>query len=322
MSALLVCAGGSRTSPIRFDGKLAANSQLAMPEPGRWGGACARVTQQRAASHRVTYEANHQLIDRISHRTARQHLLSTDDASEFRSFVWERLLAADPLARFGQRCSLSTFLTVVIRNYCRDFRNQRWGKWRPSAAARRLGAVALRLESLIARDGHTFEEAVQIIQTNDRTEIGRPDLEAIHRRLPMRSRLRFVTDELLVDAPVASADADAPLERERQLAMAARLRRALGSALELLDAEDRVIIKLLFEEGLTVAQVAQAMHLPQKPLYRRRDDLLRRLKTHLQESGIAAEYVDAAIGGFDADAEANGSPEPSTASTRAVRSGM
>ena len=40
-----------------------------------------------------------------------------------------------------------------------DWRNARWGKWRPSAEARRQGALATHLERLMRRDGLTFEEA-------------------------------------------------------------------------------------------------------------------------------------------------------------------
>ena len=318
MNALVDCVGVARASAIEFDGKLGADSP-AEPERGRWGGTRTRVTEQKAASPGDRYEANRQLIDGVINGTARHYRLSADDASEFRSYVWERMLAGNPLARFAQRCSLNTFLTIVIRNYCRDFRNSRWGKWRSSLAARRLGTVALRLETLLARDGHSFEEAVQIIQTNDRSEISRRDLEDIHVRLPRRVRVRLVSDEVLLETAVSSADADATVTRNSQLEKAGQLRRALKSALDRLDPEDRIIIKLIFEEGFTVAQVAGAMHLPQKSLYRRRDELLMRLKAHLEQSGIAPEDVEAAVGGFDADSGAEESARPSTRPTGNAR---
>ncbi len=61
---------------------------------------------------------------------------------------------------------------------------------------------------------------------------------------------------------------------------------ALEGALGKLDAEDRVILRMRFEDGFTVADVARALDLRQKPLYRRVEGLLRRLRRELEGRGM------------------------------------
>ena len=101
-------------------------------------------------------EVNHQqllldnldLVERLVRFTARRHHLSFTDAEEFASIVRLKLVENDfaILRKFEGRSLLSTYLTVVIERLCHDFSIARWGKWRPSAAARRQGDVAMLLE--------------------------------------------------------------------------------------------------------------------------------------------------------------------------------
>jgi RNA polymerase sigma factor (sigma-70 family) len=254
---------------------------------------------QHPAHPETLYETHRLLIDQIIAGAVRQHHLTADDAAEFRSYAWEHLLAADPLERFEQRCSLRTFLTIVIRNYYRDFRNHQWGKWRPSMEARRIGPVALRLETLVARDGYSFDEAVEILRTNEQTPLTRQELERIHARLPLRVKNRLVPDDELGEIPAPPADLDGRLEQHREHALASRLRNALAAALEELTPQERMILKLLFESGFTIARVAAAMNLPQKPLYRQRDRVLALLRTKLADAGVQPEEVEPLIGRLD-----------------------
>ena len=74
--------------------------------------------------------------------TCRVHRLAPDAASEFRSWATVRLLDHDQavLRKFQGRSSLRTFLITVVQRLFLDWRNAEWGKWRPTADARRLGA--------------------------------------------------------------------------------------------------------------------------------------------------------------------------------------
>ena len=68
------------------------------------------------------------------------------------------------IRKFRGESSLGTYLTVVVAMLVRDYRVQRWGRWRPSAAARRLGDVAVRLETLVRRNGQAVHEAAETLR--------------------------------------------------------------------------------------------------------------------------------------------------------------
>jgi RNA polymerase sigma factor (sigma-70 family) len=67
----------------------------------------------------------------------------------------------------------------------------------------------------------------------------------------------------------------------------AMLDAALARALGQLSAEDHVIVRLRFWEGLTVADIARALGLAQKALYRRLDRALATLRARLERDGVS-----------------------------------
>ncbi len=56
-----------------------------------------------------------------------------------------------------------------------------------------------------------------------------------------------------------------------------------------LRAEDRLLLKLRFESGLTVPQIAKSLRKRPKALYRRFDRLIRRLRQELAAAGLKPE---------------------------------
>ena len=78
-------------------------------------------------------------------------------------------------------------------------------------------------------------------------------------------------------------------ERETQVrAATGAVRRAVAR----LDPEDRLIVQMRFFEGFTIAQVARALGVEQKPLYARLRRILDSLARHLATEGIRAESVE------------------------------
>jgi len=97
------------------------------------------------------------------------------------------------------------------------------------------------------------------------------------------------------DEPTTGPAADPAVAREDQAA-ANRIKIALESALEKLETQDRLIVRLHFFEGLTVASVASVLGLPQKPLYRRIDRVLASLRVQLESAGVDPKRIPALIG--------------------------
>src|SRR5262245_35631831 len=232
-------------------------------------------------------------INRIASSLCRRNGVLGDDAEDFASEVRLRLLEDDyaVIRKHRGDSSITTFLTVVISNLFRDYRIKMWGKWRPSAEARRLGETAVLLETAMHRDGLSFDEACTWLEQTARGETDRKKLREIIQKLPRRTPRRIEGDEALAEVP-ASAEANGHLmesEREAQLAV---VQRTMARTIAALDSEDQLIIRLRFFEGFSIADVARGLGLPQKPLYARIGRLLQTLSAALAKEGLSAESLD------------------------------
>jgi RNA polymerase sigma factor (sigma-70 family) len=232
------------------------------------------------------------LIEAVVAVIARRHHLSPEDADDFGSVVKLKLLESEcaVLRKFANRSSVRTYLTVVIQRMFLDHRIRAWGKWRPSAGARRAGPVAILLERLTTRDGHSFENACSIMQVTHQVKWERRQLEELYARLPARVRRQMVSDaalETLADPGDLERDAivDELGTRHR------RIGEYLGRLVEDLPPEDRLVLRLKFAEGLTLAAVARATGLPQRLLYPKMDRLLRDLRLRLEQCGFTGADV-------------------------------
>lgn len=243
------------------------------------------------------------MIEGLLRRVAARRCLSADEAEDFSSWARVKLLEDDCaiLGKFRGRSSLKTFLVTVLQNLFRDYRIAKWGKWRPSAKAKRLGVDAVRLETLLYRDGLSFDEAAEILRRNHGVSASIAELAELAGELPPRMPRRTVGEgalgtlaelaELAEDGGV-----DARVRDEERWAAAERTEEGLGGALRGLDPEDRLILKMRFEDGLTVATIARTLGLDQKPLYRRIERCLSALRAGLEQRGVAAETVTELLG--------------------------
>lgn len=239
---------------------------------------------------------NLSVVERIAAAICRRHGLSPEDAEDFTASVKARLVEDDyvVLRKFRGESSLATYLAVVVAMLFRDYRTRHWGRWRPSAVAQSLGPAAVRLETLVYRDGYSLDQATAVLRSaGPGAGIGAGDLSpralsALYARLPARGPMRPVDvgpEPLLTAVGVAGAD-DLLLAHlaaeERQ-----RLEGAVQGALEQLPAEDRLIVRMRYWEGLRIADIARALQLPQKALYRRVERALIELRRHLESSGVS-----------------------------------
>jgi RNA polymerase sigma factor (sigma-70 family) len=233
------------------------------------------------------------LAERVITFVCRRHHLSPDEADEFAGVVRLKLVEHQysVFRAFEGRSSIQTYLTVVIQRLFLDFRISRWGKWRPSAEARRQGPTAILLERLTSRDGLSFGEACEVMRTNHGVTLSDAELEATRAVLPHRSRRRTITDEVLEQIPGHEPDGETIVLHHEAVAKGARGYVVLGQALSDLPGQDRLIIRLRFENGLQVSQIARLLRVDQKQLYRRIDAILRGLRSAMESKGISQEEV-------------------------------
>lgn len=245
-------------------------------------------------------------VERVVGVVCRHHHLPTEDAKDFASTVHLKLIEDDygVLRKFRGTSEMSTFLTVVIKRLFLDYCNHLWGKWRPSKAAERLGPLAIWLEKLLVRDGYTLTEACRILQISHKVETSGAELEALAARLPMRVRHGREDEDKLASVPAGeSSRADRRIWRQEHGAIRDKVLTSLDEALAELPAEDRLIIKMRTE--LPVVEIARALGLEVRPLYRRIERIHAALQAKLQRAGIRREDVREFFG---LDLEEGGEP--------------
>lgn len=237
-----------------------------------------------------TFLENLRTIEKIASFVARRNHLNTDDSGEFVQEVRVRLLDDDYaiIRKFEGRSEFSTYLTTVIKRLFQAWRTELWGKWRPSAEARRLGDKAVALERLLTRDGYTFAEAVSELTTPPNSPFSVSELEAIYVRLPLRNpRPMLVSDEVTPEGMIAiDADADDRVEMHERECLARKIADAMDRLIETLNPEDRLILQLRFWQALKAPEIAQRCDMDQKKVYKRLDRLFPAMRHVLEQAGI------------------------------------
>jgi RNA polymerase sigma factor (sigma-70 family) len=238
------------------------------------------------------FRQNLPVIEQIASSVCRRNGVHEHEAEDFASDMRLKLCEDNfaVIRKFQGKSSFTTYLTVVITKGFLDHRRRTWGKWTPSSRAKRLGATAVLLEKLVYRDGCTFDTACQILEHKHGVTANRKELQSILGQLPRRAPRRFEGDAGLDTLPAAER-ADAPVlgdEHEKRLAAAEE---ALRRGLAQLTDEDRAIIRMLYYEGLSVAEVSRALRLEQMRLYPRVRQLLATLRKTLTSQGISPELL-------------------------------
>jgi RNA polymerase sigma factor (sigma-70 family) len=238
------------------------------------------------------------LIERILRALCVRNGFHGDDADDACSWVKLRLIENDygVLAKFRGESSLANYLAVVLAMQVREYRVSQWGRWRPSAAAQARGAIAVRLETLTRRDGLSVQQAAEMMRTGRETEMSVGDLARLAAELPNRvaPRPHLVNADTV---PPAADDRQADSEVLQQQADRehATIRTVLSKALAGLEPEEQVILRMRFWHGLSIADIARGLSRPAKPLYRKMEKLLFKLRDSLEAAGISGERFRALL---------------------------
>lgn len=237
------------------------------------------------------------LIDHIVRTTGRRRHLSTAEQEDLGGFVRLRLLDDDyaVLRKFQNRSSLKTYLAMVIERLSLDFCVERWGRWRPSAVAERLGPAAVLLERLTNRDGHTLEEATEIMQTNHALALSPRQVRDIWEQLPARIRTQEVGEEAAASVS-SNQTSESNVDDAQQRASINRLERTLQSALDAIPAQDRVVLALRFDQDLSMVEIATLTGSSVPTLHRRLDRTIKDLRRAFTTAGFDPREVSNLLG--------------------------
>jgi RNA polymerase sigma factor (sigma-70 family) len=237
--------------------------------------------------------AYQQWIEKVAEITCRRNSVWGEDARDFASLALMKVIENDyaVLRKFRGECDMKTYLASVVVRRFHEWTRERWGRWRHSAHAERLGQPAKDLEALVYRDGHPLHEAIEILRTSGKTSATAAELGRLFAQIPRHEPRPGSAGSGPLEALAAPGRAD-----ERVIAAEAHERcrevmRALLRALATLDPDDQVLVRGRFGEGRSVADIARALRREQAPLYRRSDQLRKELRRKLEAAGVRQEDV-------------------------------
>jgi RNA polymerase sigma factor (sigma-70 family) len=229
------------------------------------------------------------LIDRITRSICRRSGIDHSESEDFASVVRLKLVENDYAAirSFEGRCSLSTWLMVLARRVLLDYRNHRWGKWRPSAEATRLGGAATLVERVVRRDGGSIEDAARLIREEQSIEMSEAEIEGLLARLPARTpRPHEEPLGVAAEGRDPSLDPEAAVLSAEAGRLSQHASRILSERLARLDAEDRLLVRMRFFDGLPVPRIARATGTDQRRLYHRISKIGDELRIALEQGGV------------------------------------
>jgi RNA polymerase sigma factor (sigma-70 family) len=247
------------------------------------------------------------LVEQLCRFFCRGSRMVAEDVDDFLSEARLHLIEDDyrVLRRFEGRCSLATFLAMTIQHLLFDYRARRWGRFRPSQAARRLGPLGLRLETLVLRDRKSPAEAADALAAEGYA-VTPGDAERLAAQFPKRSprALEVGMDDVDDRDPGLAAgteSADAGVAGRERLAVSRTIDDAMRVAMQDLPAEDRTILRLHFDAGMSVADIARSLGLESRPLYRRLSRICGVLRERLFAAGVSGSDVTDLVGRADSD---------------------
>ena len=243
------------------------------------------------------FETNLALIDRAIATVCRRARLSPADAEDFASSVKVALIENDyaVLRKYAGRSSFEGYVAVVVQNFLHDQRTHAFGRWRPSREAERHGDAGVLLETLLHRDQRSLDEALPIVQGLDAT-LTRERAAAMAEHFPARvARPRAVALDDDVDF-AASEAADVRVVEADRRRLAGETARAIREAIDALPLEDGMILRFRFGSGMSIADISRMLRLPQRPLYRKIDSLIERMRAALDAAGLDSRDVTELIG--------------------------
>lgn len=231
-------------------------------------------------------------IERAIRSACNRARMSDDDREEFASWVRLRLIENDYaiVRKHDPQSSFGAYMAVVVHRLLLDYRIAQWGKWHASAEAKRYGEPAITIEAMLYRDGRTIDEVLPALRRRW-PDLTREKVEELANTLPARlPRPRAVE----VDVATGAIGEDAATVHEAAFASERRalsriIDETVRGTIRELDPHDRLLFRLRFEGGLSIAQIARTLGVEQKPLYRRLQRTLARLRARLESAGVAAE---------------------------------
>jgi len=256
-----------------------------------------KVKEGTEMSPEEIFEANLEDVEAVARSICKRHYIYGKEADDFVSSVKEKLIE-DDFRRIRAYRGISTFrayLHTVISRIYSDQMRKIYGRYRPSAKAKSLGPVAVILECLI-NERHSFDEAYEILTTNHCISITKKRAYEIYCKLPegkVRGLSIDVGDEELLGIADTKNRPDQMLlnkellkEKEEVLLTLEKVREKIVKSLS---EEDRLILKMKFQDDMETPKIAKALNRQTNYVNRRIRNILSMFKREILSKGISED---------------------------------
>lgn len=248
------------------------------------------------------------LVERVASQAARRSGFGPEDVEDCVATVRLKLIDDDYaiLRRHRGTSKMSTYLHIVAQHAFQDWRQQKWGRYRPSAAAKRLGPLAIQLEQHMVRDQLDLDTAIQHMLQRVGGEPGDAptSAQALHQlaaQLPARVRRTMVGEEALEQQPSPeTASADRRIHDSERRATAEEVYRILKRAMRELEPKQQLILQMFYADGCKGSAIARALGMEQRGLYTHKDRGIRHLRRAFDAEGLTWDAVRDILGWVEA----------------------
>ncbi len=218
---------------------------------------------------------------------------------------WYRLRAYD------QKAAFTTFIRTLTARLLEDFARKRFGRARPPLWVKTFGGIWAKLFTALCLERLPVAEAVEVVLQRQ-TVVGISEIESaayqLLARIPdcgMHRGLEVAYEEEYSDMDLAEPRLDSSVEeRQKKELLEAIFHLVLGgeevtvsenfyrkfSQLEIsLLPEEKLLLKLCYQDGLGVAQAGELLGLTRFQAHGKKRRLMARLKAELERTGLTEE---------------------------------
>jgi RNA polymerase sigma factor (sigma-70 family) len=203
-----------------------------------------------------------ELYSPVLNQVTRLFAADYDEASD--AFVWIcEALRANSFERLRQYRSegaaqFATWLRVVARNLCIDWHRRRYGRRRRFHSVARLNDLERSIFRAVLIEGRTYEETAVILGTRYAvTEmIVASVAERLRCTLTARQKRAIAVQRIRLESLDDQAEFAAPDLDPETLAIESEVAAKFDRAMSQLDTEAALLLRLRYEQGLTLSSVA------------------------------------------------------------------
>lgn len=253
-------------------------------------------------------ESNFKIIQGVINKACRKYSLDGEDADEFSSIVYEKLLDDDykKIRSFGGSSSFSTYITAVISHIFIDtiIRPMK-GRWKASQKALALGREAIELEELVLKNSYNIDQAIETLVENPDYSINKDDAYKMASELKLqkkyterktkRSAKNPNTGHVEVLEYISDGKSISPekgLINEEILHKKEEIEQSVKEMIELLTNEERLIIKMkYYGEGKTVSEIARVLNRERSYVDEKLNKIKKEFKNKLLSMGFGIDDV-------------------------------